>query len=79
MNKYKFIFLYFQIPISKHWNKASKEKKKQPVRKQTKYLKFLTPMQLPTKKQWWSNPYTQWSQWRQWDDLAGLMILQVLQ
>lgn len=44
-----------------------------------KFLQFLTPMQLPTQKQWWSNPVTQWSQCLQCEALDGRMILQVLQ
>jgi hypothetical protein len=52
-----------------------------------KALQFLIPIQLPTQKQWWSNPSTQWLHYLpiglrmklQCDAFEGLIILQVVQ
>lgn len=65
--------------MARHCSAIAKQVTQQADRNKMKFRQFLTPMQLPTQKQWWSNPFTQWSQCRQCDALAGRIILHVLQ
>ena len=46
------------------------------IKNKKKYLWFLSPIQLLTKKQWWSNTLMQLSQYLQWLAEGGLNILQ---
>lgn len=41
---------------------TKKADNKQAVKNNTNALQFLIPMHVPTQKQWWSNPSTQWLQ-----------------
>jgi hypothetical protein len=53
-------------------NICAKDENKLKIKKITKVLKFLLPIQLFNKKQWWSKPRTQLLQIEQWLLLGGL-------